>query len=512
MRQAKMVLPRIKIMDRFQKMTTKNSENNTVVILVSDLNKGKELSSIFKKVGVHPYVCTKLSQFWEEANKEAPHLAIVDIRMMSEGDLLLKNHPRVKSGETSLVFSYDSSTSPLLYSTFEVFNLGLINLELSLIGQIKSILKRFNTFKDLELSARASKKSEDKLDSKISKIIGTTESLKEKDFYSSYLKSLLGRFESERKAEDFFVATARVLSSVKEVKAFTFLELSPSGQKLVSPKFRFEKYREIPSLWLGKVCETGIEFFAQNMASQICLELMGGELMSLLVRGKKDDPDLMLFLRLESEEFLSLFDWESLERYLSGYYSYFKLKSLNPDMDSTSFNNSWDLFDRLDEMKFGSIPESRVEGGFDSDALIGINFSSLHKKVFDTKECRFYWKSFYQNFLNGLGNLRSLDASLFSVDPKLTVLLLNKDTLEKSLIEIKSYTSRFHYWRYFEDTDIVLSSDLKPEIRVVPMSPTAIESLREDEFILSLEEKLEKEKSEQGKSKSIIINGPDQTM
>lgn len=498
-------------MDRFQDMTTDTTPNKVVAILCSDIHRGKELSDIFRKIGVHPYICTSLSQFWGEVIKETPHLAIVDVKMMSEGEYILKEHPKVKAEELALVFTYDSTSGPLLYSTYDILNLGFINTDQSLTGQVKSTLKRFNTFQGWQSRARSAWEQEEKLGGKLSHIIEKTEELKEKQFYQSLLKSLQGRFELEREAEDFQIATARVLSGVKEIKTFTFLELSPSGQKLVSPKFQYDKYVEIPSLWLGKACDKGIEFFAQNMASQICLELMGGELMSLLLRGQKDEPDMMLFLRVESEDFLAKFDWESLERYLSGFYCYFKLKGQTINKDAYSLGSSWDLFDRLDDMRMGKIPESRIEGGYDRFALVGINFKTLYERALKQQGMRFYWKKFYQDFLNGLENQKEIRAHVFHLDPKHTFLLIDKETLDQNLSQIKNYALRFQYWRYFEDSDIVLGASLKPEVRIVPMSPSAIESLRENDFVETIEAKMiEAKKTE--KSKSFYHPGLDQNM
>lgn len=501
-------------MDRFQDMTTDTTPNKVVSILVSDIKRGKELSDIFRQIGVHPYVCTSLPQFWGEAIKETPHLAIIDVKHMSQGEYLLKDHPKVKSEEMPIVFTYENSSAPLLYSTFDLLSLGSINMDLPLTGQVKSILKRFNTFQSWQVKAKAAMEEEEKLGDKLSHIVERTEELKEKQFYQALQKSLQGRFELERDTEDFQVAAARVFSQVKEVKSFTFLELSPSGQKLVSPKFQYDKYMEIPSLWLGKACQKGIEFFAQNMASQICLELMGGELMSLLLRGKKDEPEMMVFLRVESEDFLAKFDWESLERYLSGFYCYFQLKNQEIGKQTYGLGSSWDLYDMLDEMKLGGLPESRVEGGFDRFALVSINFSSLYERALKQNGMRFYWKRFFQGFINGLEVQRDINAKVFHIDPKQTMLLIDKENLDKDLSSIKNYALRFQYWRYFEDSDVVLGASLKPDVRVVPMSPQAVERLRESDFVASIEAQAEEANAlkQLEASKTFYHPGLDQNM
>ena len=68
-----------------------------VAILCRNLNLAKKLSDIFKQIGVLPYICTNLEEFWEETMAETPHLSVVDVKSTSEGEYLFKNHPKKAS-------------------------------------------------------------------------------------------------------------------------------------------------------------------------------------------------------------------------------------------------------------------------------------------------------------------------------------------------------------------------------------------------------------------------------
>jgi hypothetical protein len=313
----------------------------------------------------------------------------------------------------------------------------------------------------------------------LSKIVSKTEELKEKNFYQALQKSIQGRLEGQKESDDFFVAVSRVLASVKEVKKFTFLELSPSGQKLISPKFLYDKYVEIPSLWLGKTCEKGVEFFAQNMASQVCLELMGGDLMSILIKGAREEADVLLFVQVEGEDFLAQFDWESLERYLCGLYCHFKLRGTSISQDgllTNRFGNTWELFSQMDEISYGKIPESRIEGGNDRYTLIGLDFTTLVSRALEQGELRFYWNRFIMDFIQGLETQKKLSFRAFLHSSSKVLLLVDNEQAENILSQTKAYCMRYPFWRYFEDADVVLGASLKPELQFVPMSPKAIES------------------------------------
>lgn len=482
----------------------KSDEQIVVAILCQNLSLAKNLSDIFKQVGVLPYVCTSLEEFWEQTLEETPHLSVVDVKSTNEGNLLFKNHPYIQSEEMPVSFLYEADSVPLLYATYDILNLGLIDARASLTGQVKAILKRYNRFQGWQAKAQMAENSQKDLDRKLSRIVEKTEELKEQNFYQSLLKSLQGRLEEQKEADDFQSAVARVFSHVKEFRSFTFLELNGSGQKLISPQFHFDKYIHIPSLWLGKTCDRGIEFFAQNMASQICLELMGGELMSLLIRGKKDQPDMMVFIRVEGEEFLSQFDWESMERYLSGLYCYFDLRSLGSDKAEKGMGLSWELYQLLDEIKYGTLPESRVEGGYERYALISVDFSDLFNRALSQVDLRFFWQKFYRDFVNGLDTQKGVNFKPFYHSPRHSYFLIEKESLDRDFAAIKNYCTRFPFWRYFEDADIVLGASLKPEVKMVPMSPQAIER--------SILDESPKDDGPQATTRTLFRPGPEATM
>lgn len=464
--------------------TSADTEQLSVAILCHDLVAAKEISDIFKKTGVHPFVCTSLNEYADLVKgNEIPHLSVVDVRMMSEGNLLFKNIPAVKNEKLSLCFYCGKDNGNLLYSTYDILSLGVIHEERSLTGQIKAILSRYNNYQSWVSQARSAISSETKLDEKLTAVVERTEELKEQTFFHSFQKTIEARFENEKSADEFITSAARVFSTVKEFKKFTFLELSPSGQKLVSPKFIFDKYVEVPSLWLGKTCSAGIEFFAQNMASQVCLELMGGDLMSLLIKGRRDHPDLMIFIQVEGEELLSQFDWESFENFLSGIYCYFGWRNQRVEDKASNRKQAWDLYHELDDIKFGGLPESRLQGGYDRHALLGVNFSDLVDRALSQTEMRFYWKNFIQDFINGLETQKKLQFTSYQHGTRHLFLRVEKEDLDEYLTIIKNYALRFSYWRYFEDADVILGASLKPEVRVYPMSPNAIENLIDDSDI-----------------------------
>ena len=77
---------------------------------------------------------------------------------------------------------------------------------------------------------------------------------------------------------DFYKVLERAFDSIKEVREWGVLELSQNGQRLVSPEVENGKYKKILSLVMCQACKVGIQQFAQNMANQIGLDILGGEI------------------------------------------------------------------------------------------------------------------------------------------------------------------------------------------------------------------------------------------
>ena len=451
----------------FKQTTRQEVKHFSVSLLMSDLQDAKRITDVFKQLGIVPFVCKTEEEFLTICEQEKPHFSIVDVKKMSPRFF---EHDLITNDQLALSFYYQLGTKPLLSATYDIFNYGYINGHQELTGQIKSILNRFNHMDSFRAQATAATETETSYEDKLGRIATQVQKLKEKDFYHSFFKSICARLENEKSSDDFLTATSRVFSTIKEIQTYTFLELSTSGHKLISPKLYFDKYKEIPSLWLGRSCSSGIEFFAQNMASQVCLELIGGDLMSLLIKGHKEEPDFMLFLKVEDEDFINHFDWESFELYLSGLYTHFKLKERAVGNGTSEYANPWSLFSLVDEIGNGRLPESHVEGGYDRYSMIKINFNSLVDKATLSTKQRFYWQKFFTEFFSGFEARNKVTFKIYSYGLKDTIMLVDRENEDEIKKELVRYSRKYPYWRYFEQGDLVLNENFVPEISFISTS------------------------------------------
>jgi len=468
---------------RVDKKKEQRASQIEVALLLSDLKEVKKISEVFRQIGVIPHYYEDLRSLWNGTLEKIPSLCLVDVVKMSEGELLLRNHPYVKTKEMNLCFLYSEDTTPLLYSTFEIYNIGLINKSLNFKGQLKSILRRHNKLIAQDRERQDLKLKNNKLDRQMTGLVKSIESYKEKEFYKNKLRLFYDAFEKNRDADDFFVACENVLSNREEILEFAFLELSHNGQKLMSPSSRSLKFKKIPSLWLGHTCKDGIEFFGQNLACQVSVDIMGGDIISLMIKGKRNLPEKILFVRAVDEEMLNNFSWEDLERYLHGLYAYFELKNNKISTNDKRILESWELLSYLDQYYFGKLPTdlaldqksnpSPEKTGVDDISLIDIDFSNLVDLIRSNTTMRFYWRDFFHDFIGRLEAVPKMDFKVTCMGVDHIGLVVDHEQIDKTFSAVKSFVLKYPYWRYFEDVDIVLARTMKPSVKMVPLSSEA---------------------------------------
>ncbi len=444
------------------------SNDIEVAILLEGLDDAKHISNVFRKAGIVPHYYENIQTFWEGTIEDMPALAIVDVKLMNSGEFNVGNHPFVKNEKMALSFFYSDQSLPLLHSTYDIFNFGLVKKSNSYNGQIKSILKRFNKLKGLEIANGELNTANRKHVKQVNGLVEAAGNFQEKEYYAELARALCLEIEQEKNCEDFFTACAKVFSKKEDIAEFAFLELSQSGQKLISPERDDKKFRNIPSLWLGKTCTDGIEFFAQNMASQVALDLMEGEVMALMIRGLENNPQKIIFIKSMNEKFVEKFDWNLFEKYLSGVNSYYHSKLVIDHNLSAIKIGPWELMSILDENVNGSL-----DGQSKDICLVDVDLSDLVELVRSKSNMHFYWKDFFADFASRFENQYKLDVRVVPMGVSHLGFVANKKKEQQLFSALRSYIFRYSYWRYFEDVDVILARSLSPQIKAIPLSPEA---------------------------------------
>ena len=188
--------------------TSTNFNKFEVALLIEDIQEAKEVSDALRNMGIYAHYYNNLDEFWVAANAETPDFLLVDVKRMSQGNLLFKNHPKVKSGALKFGFFYTKSSKILVNSTFGMGHYGLVTSELDLTGQLNSVLEKIDREikSDLEkkklqervqrLQTRANKVMEDagksfKFQSHFSKMMEVSSRLGEPKTQEEFVNNLM---------------------------------------------------------------------------------------------------------------------------------------------------------------------------------------------------------------------------------------------------------------------------------------------------------------------------------
>lgn len=477
----------------------------SIALLLSDLNDVKEVSAIFRKLGIIPHFYEDLTTFWNGTIERIPSLCIVDVKKMSEQELVLRNHPAVVNESLPIVFFYSQNTEPLLASTHDFFHLGLLKKSENYENQLKVILKRLNHFMKLDSENHLLKNDVKNQTETIEKLKVEKWTMNQTDQYQSMIKRVCMEFEDLRNETEFFRAVEKVFQGIDEISEFAMMELSFNGQKLISPISHVQKFRAIPSLWLGQACPRGIELFAQNMATQVAVEVMGGDLVSILIKGNHARPDKIMFIKSKNELFYNHFDWNLLEAYLNGFYaSYKNILEREPEV-TKKFSSSFEALSFLDQFLFGSTSSASE----DTKAvrkqdlrLIDLDLTSLIDVVMKKGTNRFFWNKFEKDFINKLEIQSRTDFRVFDYGVNHLAFLVEGRNLDSFFDELKDFAVKFSYWKYFEESDGVLSQIVKPKVTMVPLSAFAYLKATQQPVVASTDKPVDKTASKETLAKS----------
>lgn len=446
----------------------------SVALLLSELDEVKEICSVFRKLGIIPHFYEDLKTFWEGSLENTPALCIVDVKLMSDGELALHDHPSVLSEKLPLAFYYSTKTEPLLISTNDFYHYGLIKKADHYEGQLRALLKRLNHHLKLERENLHLRKERNELSTQVDKLENDKIKNEQIDYYQLMVKSVCLDLEKYRGESEFFKALEKVLQSIDEIAEFSLLELSFNGQKLMSPLSHVAKFRTIPSMWLGQSCLKGIELFAQNMANQVALDILGADIVSIQIKGDYSRPDKMLFIKAKNELFFNHFDWNMFEAFLNGFYSSFKQKIERNPFEQKRLISTFEALSFIDQFLYGVDKKESITGSKRLDyRLIDVDFTPLIEMILKKSNNRFYWSKFEKEFINKLEIQARTDFKVFESGAFHMGFLIDARNSDEFFELLKNYAAKFSYWKYFEDSDSFVTKLIQPKTQMIPVSAYA---------------------------------------
>ncbi len=447
---------------------TQTTKDFQVAILMDDVVEAKAVSDSLREIGIFAHYYQELDDLWVSLNTYTPDLCIVDVTKMSQGTLLFKNHAKVKSHSLKFCFYYKDETKFLMNSCFGLNHYGFVRAELDLLDQLKCILRRRN--EELRLIEQ-NETMEGRIERLKLRGQRLTDSQELNDTQIKHNNEALGltqRFGRVNSIEDFEQRLITVFSQWVPCLDFGVYKLNSTHQKLVSPKKRISTYRTLPDLWLTSPCENGIEDYAAEMAFDVCYGLIDGKLVALRIEGINDGPDMLLIAHFDEEQTKHI-DWSIIENKLSSEYRRAYANHLRKDERAGHKDSIFSTLQAMDDVSF-----HKADSNY---RYAMVDFSHLVNMIKQRSGNRFYWQAFANEFENELLSFLSGETRISTYGAEYFVVAIDKTYIEADYHKLKAFVEDFQFWRYFEDSTLVVASDLAPTVKF--LAPSSVNLIRQ---------------------------------
>lgn len=435
-----------------------------VALLTDNMVIGQEISTICRLFDVYPFYYQKLSDIWQLLLTEEVDLVIVDIVKIEEAGLVLKDHPALYQGKTSLGIFFEPKYKTLLGAAAGMPHLGYINRELSLSVQLKALLNTVLQVKRLQTEIintnAVARMMQQKVDASEMRMEKLTANLSKMIRVVDIVKKFQTRPLSDRKA--FIDLLDNFLESWKLIKNFSLISLNESDQKLYSPASKSSKSVGLSAFWLAEPAYDGIHRLAKEALLTQAYEVMGVDVIVLEIKGVRDYAEMVLFLEVEDEKYSSIEDgyhWILLEQILNNLFKGAMISEGKNNQTQEKFIPVWSAFELLDHNANLSTDTG--------DRLVNINFKDFNIFVTSKPMQPFQWKSFMTDYLTGIQDLLKGACKISTFGTEHVLVFLPQEGLELRYQLLKEYVQKFEYWLYFDPQNILIPRETFPQTQLV---------------------------------------------
>ncbi|MDA8791896.1 hypothetical protein N9N67_01550 [Bacteriovoracaceae bacterium] len=418
----------------------------SVALVMEDIAEAKSISEALREVGVFPTFFESLDEFWATSLSFTPDLTIFDVKRMSQGTLVLKNHPKVEKGELPMAFYFSHKTLPLLNSTFHFNHYGTIQKEFDLIGQVKSILIRRNHEISLTNKVEQYARTVTRLQSRNSKLSLESNEANRLVLQSEKLNFLKDTFKEKLRKHEFKHAVIETIARLDDCLKFGIYVLGPNRQKLFSPISKNAKYISLPTLWATNEQVSGMEENIIDMAEQVAMDLIDHKVRIINIYQESSHPSALLIARF-NEETMQDFPWQELESFLSLVFSQQNLKAIERTKNKSGFIQTSAFLQDLDDIQY-----FQKNSNF---RLVECDLSPLVEKITKFNN-RFFWDNFYKDLEQELKENVHPGITFTNHSMVQLLFLIPNEGITQSLTSLKSFLQTFPFYKYFADPNIVI--------------------------------------------------------
>ena len=458
------------VMKKTMKGKSPTRKEFQVALLMDDVVEAKTISDGLREIGIFAHYYQGLDELWVALNTHTPDLCIVDVKKMSSGQLLFAQHPKVKKNELKYAFYYKDSTKVLLNATFGMNHYGLIRAEVNLVDQLKSVLLRRNEELHLLEQVNDANARIQRLKLRSVRLNEAQEKNHQILKQDETCQELIHNLGSTNSFGEFHQRLIYLFSNWKDCAELGIYKLNSTHQKLVSIKSKEKKFKNLPDLWLSTACPEGISQYAVDMANDVCYGIMDEGLMTLNICGAYDRPDMLLIGRFDKTN-TEFFNWKNLENKLSSEYRKLIVKEQRGQEVVNHVESVFTTFQNLDDIQYHQVEATH--------RFAVVDFSNLVSMIKQRTGNRFYWKAFSNEFLAEICEVLSGNFKISYYGVGAFLVGMEKKYIESDYNKLKAYVEDFQFWRYFEDSSVVISNDITPEVRFV--APSSVNVIRQME-------------------------------
>ena len=425
--------------------TTTQGIELSVAILMDDLACAKDIAAALRQHNILAHHYQSLDEYWVASSIQLPDLTIVDVTKMSQGSIQFRSHPRVQDKTLTYAFFSKDSTKILLQSTFGLNPIGYIHNDASLNAQVMSLVQRKITdIKNMQMKADLETRVQ-RLQVRSQRLISDRSAAEEFRAHFDFVRNFCAEIEDEATRQDFTHSLIAKLEKWEAIDGYGLYELNQNGQKLISPEISKRRYHPFPSLWLGQVNAQGIEFFAQEMATQVANDLFEIEPVTIRIHAGASNPDLLLFVSFKEERMMN-FPWDVFESSLSSSLRRLKLYQQMPQY-SSQFLPMWEALDNMDRLQ---------NAGVDSDVrIIALSLIPLTDVAKKRTTNKFFWSSFFNDFFLQLSGRLQKSTKLSLFGPWHVLFFIPRENVETETQMLQAFIKQFSYWKFFNRNTII---------------------------------------------------------
>lgn len=439
-----------------------------IALLLDDVTDAKILSDGLRELGIFAHYYQDLDELWVGLSSYTPHLCIVDVKRMSEGNLIFKQHPKVKNHELKYAFFYKDSYQILLSSAYGMNHYGLIRGDLAPLDQLKSVLRRRQDEVELIAENKDLQNRIERLKNRSQKVVKDLETIQIKSNQDKQLKAIVSEFGKVNSHSEMIGRINYFFNSWSACKGFGLYYLNSTKQKLVSPNIEGKKLKKLPDLWLSNPSDGGIPDYAQEMAYDVSYGVIGDELVALRVFGSENAPDILIIAEFPETE-MKFFNWGQLEMKLSSEYRRCLLQYSKDNSISSHRSSVFELFESLDNVHFHKSDYNH--------RLAIVDLSYIVEMTKQRVNNRFHWRAFEEDFKSGLDSILNGDFLLCSYGVDSFLVMIDKNYVEHDFNKLKLFASQFSFWKYFEDSSVIMKNFESINVRLT--APSSINIIRQ---------------------------------